>query len=73
MSKNVYASFLDQVLHVHQWKDNDTGSLGAVGYPGATINGTCIGAYACTGEYSGLNNHGSGSVSSGIDFIIDLY
>lgn len=55
---------LGQVVHYHQW--NDTGKLELTG---ATINGTCIGTYACTGEYSGINNHGPGSVSSGTEIL----
>lgn len=67
ISKILVFHNLDQVVHYHQW--NDTGKLEL---SGATINGTCIGTYACTGDYSGVNNHGPGSVSSGIDFLIQI-
>lgn len=52
---------------VHFLKLNDTGKLEN---SGATMNGSCIGNDTCTLENSGADNHGPGSVDSGIKLIL---
>lgn len=53
-----------EVNHIHSWKDTPLDLLGSLGH--TTINGTCIGAYACTSDNSGTDNSGAGSVNSGM-------